>query len=250
MKHIRVFDKKMNNAGYSLVELIVAIAVGSIIAGSIGALISFAVARFRNDTAETAMQYEIQTSLNDVMDSIMSSSGMVIGQNASGTVPYTDYAAFGNFKTKANGKVDFDGIVLVSGTVTNGKFNIYMNKVNVSDQGSSLAAVQAAVTNVKNNFTTNPNPYLLGENAKEFRIEPVKDSSGKYIGLDTTTHVYDVPINLEVEIDFEKDGSGRVIHKHVKDQVYMRNRARVNEQSSVYVGVTGAEVEYKPKKRN
>lgn len=245
--------RKYNNKGFSLVELIIAVTIGSIVAGSVAALISFSLKVFHNESVNTSMQYEIQTSLNQVMDTIMSSQGMVIGQNSATDVSsgkaYTDYAAFGDFKKQGDGTFLFDGVVLVSGPLEDNKFNIYMDRVTDQAGATELVAVQAAVTNIKNNFTQDPNPYLLGQFAKSFRIEPKKDASGKYINLYTNAggeRVYTNPITIEVELDFEKDGTGKTIHKHVKDETYMRNTVKTD----IYIGVIGSEVSYKYSKEN
>lgn len=239
--------KIINNEGFSLVELLVGIAIGAIISGTVVSLISFSLKTFHNESVNTSMQYEIQTNLNQVMDAIMSSQGMVIGQNTATEVAagkaYTDYAAFGDFKKQGDGSILFDGVVIVSGPVSGGKFNIYMDRVNAQAGANEKAAVQATVSKIKNNFTTNPNPYLLGQNAKSFKIDLKKDSANNYIALGTSNDgkkIYTNPLTLDVELDFEKDGTGKTIHKHVKDETYMRNTVK----SDIYVGTTGAEVKY------
>ena len=89
---------KSNNRGLSLVELIVAVSIGAIVAASITALIAFAVRTYHNESVNTSLQYELQTDINQVVDAIMSSSGVVIVNNDG----RTEYAGFGQFKETRN----------------------------------------------------------------------------------------------------------------------------------------------------
>lgn len=226
---------KQNNKGYSLVELIVAVAVGMILSGSIAGLLAFAVRQYRNESMNVSTQYEIQTNVNQITDAIVSSQGMVIGQNAAGSPAYTDYAAFGDFIQQADGTVVFDGVVFVAGAPdSNNRFNIYMDRVSGQSGATSAAAVSATVSNIKSHMSDDPNPYLLGKEASEFKIVP----NDKII--DDVNCTYNNPIVVDVSLAFEKDGSNKVIRKEVTDEAYMRNTVKVD----VYVGQTGAETKY------
>ncbi len=220
-------DIRSNDKGLSLVELIVAISIGTIVAASITALIAFAIRYYHNESVNTQMQYEIQSNVNQVMDAIMSSSGVVL-QQADGK---TQYAGFGDFKKTASG-VEFSGIVLASGTrnPTTHVFDIYMRRVSAISGTDASVAVSTAASPL-----TSPSgdmrPYLLGQNAKVFNItietDPGKSSCiveaytdgehpepGKYVN----------PILVDVELEFEKDGTGKKINKRVKDNATMRNK--------------------------
>ena len=72
---------KQNNRGLSLVELIVSISIGVIVSGSIAALMVFALRTYRNESVNTSMQYELQTSINMMMDEIMGAQDLVVIQN-------------------------------------------------------------------------------------------------------------------------------------------------------------------------
>lgn len=227
---------ELNNRGLSLVELIVAITIGSILAASIAALITFSLRTYHNESVNTAMQYEIQTNVNQMMDVIMESSGAVIVQGSD----KTDYAGFGQFaETRdVNGavtSVDFTGVVLVSGErdATTGDFDIYMKRISasapVSDSDASVV-IQKEANKVKT--ATDKRPYLLGQYAKEFKITLNTDScivaGNKYIN----------PLNVDVELEFEKDGSGKTINKRVADNAVMRNKVTAD----IYVDGTKYEL--------
>ena len=186
-----VTNDKLNDKGFSLVELIIAIAIGAIVSGSIAALMSFAVRNYRDQSVNTQMQYELQTNINQVMNEIMGSTGMVIVQNhnGTGTAPLTKYAVFGNFNAdiedSGSGSTvkGFKGVIFASGGLdsSTGKFNIYMNRVEKKYSGSTPKACDVAkdcFNEIEGTFSSSgPNPYLLGENASVFSITPDPDNS-------------------------------------------------------------------------
>ena len=91
-------DLRKDNRGLTLVELLVTLAVSAVLAGAVSALIGYSVSTYNNENVNTEMQYEIQTNVNQIMDAIMSSSGVVIVSSGSNT----DYAGFGRFKETRN----------------------------------------------------------------------------------------------------------------------------------------------------
>ena len=133
---------KLNNRGLSLVELIVAISMGVIVSAAIAALIIFSIRMYTNESTNTAMQYELQSNINMMMDEIMGASALAVKQNspavaltdppaaAPGT-PYTQYAMFGDPNADVGGEKGFSGVIFVAKAesgVTD-RFNIYMKKV-------------------------------------------------------------------------------------------------------------------------
>ena len=267
--------KQLNNKGLSLVELIVAISIGVIISGSVAALIAFSLRMYNNENVNTAMQYELQTNLNMMMDEIMSASAFAIKQNdaapgatlttdTTGT-PYTKYAMFGNPNYVIKDGVDehgldvykryFKGVIFVSSPPdAEGKFKVYMKEVqkeyalNVTVPLQDLAETEYdAVDDYFPTTTPAPgatpvvSPYLLGENVTQFVIYPSN--------LDETGKTYSNPVELQVELRFEKNGWGeKEYEKHVRDHVYMRNKATV----SLFVtdpNDTGKSGEFKLKKK-
>lgn len=228
----KLFGSKSNNRGLSLVELIVAIAIAAIVSASIAGLIAYSVRMYHNENVNTAMQYEIQTNVNQVMDAIMSSSGLVIVQDAS--EGKTDYAGFGKFKETRNAsnvvtKVAFTGIVLVSGSKdANGRFNVYMRRVDSAIEGTSAkAAVEEAAKPIRVPAEgADLRPYLLGMNCKNFKLDVDTDTSTSSCIVDGNK--YTNPLCVGVELEFEKDGTGKVINKKVSDEAIMRNKVVVD----------------------
>lgn len=250
-----VLPPKLNNKGLSLVELIIAISIGVIVSGSIAALITFSIRMYTNESTNTAMQYELQSNINMMMDEIMGASVMVVKQsgeaiNVTGK-PYTQYAMFGKV---ANGVTlgvggtgqRFDGVIFVSGTPDSGKFSILVDRF--SQEGATLDIESIASSKYTAiSGASDQTPYLLGENATQFVIEPDPNS----ISFDTTDPInptYINPIEVKVELDFEKNGWGtKKYNKHVDDLTYLRNKVT----ESVYVDDgSGTFTEYTLKKKD
>ena len=241
-------EYKLNNKGLSLVELIIAISIGVIVSGSIAALITFSIRMYQNESVNTAMQYELQSNINMMMDEIMGSSVFVVEQNPSadvtaGNVLYTKYAMFGN-----QSSTGFKGVIFVSRSsrVTDGTFKVYMKKVDKT--GTDLKTIAAdEYTAVSGTFAADPSPYLLGEYVTQFVIEP----DPQHVSFDDITDpanpTYKNPIEVKVELKFEKNGWGsKKYEKHVDDITYLRNKV----MNTVYVkDSTGTLREYSLKKK-
>ena len=230
---------KQNNRGLSLVELIVAISIGVIVSGSIAALMVFALRTYRNESVNTSMQYELQTSINMMMDEIMGAQDLVVIQNDGVSItdvavnasskPYTNYALLGKFKydsTDHNKVTAFKGVIFVSSTTpeSDGRFKIYMNRID-DTLATAVAptdyAVNTCYKKVSDAFASDPNPYLLAENVTQFVIAPDPDG----VSINRTSGKYTNPIPVKVELRFKRTGWGdKSYDKHVDDMTYLRNK--------------------------
>ena len=229
---------ELNNKGLSLVELIVAISIGVIVSGSIAALLVFAIRTYRNESVNTSMQYELQTNLNMMMDEIMGAQSLVVVQNKSsdvtaGNALYTKYALFGKFVDDGS-KYKFSGVIFASSSKgPDGKYKIYMDRLNAVEGDSPIKIAQGCYSTV----TTGGTQYLLGENATQFVIEP--------LSLDDSKKEYTNPISVKVELQFERNGWGSKEYKrHINDIAYLRNRvtditSAARTTDSVYVNKIG-----------
>lgn len=237
---------KVNNKGLSLVELIVAISIGAIVSGTIAALMTFAIRAYRDESAKVSAQYELQTNVNMIMDTIMGANCIVI-QKANTVSPsgrLTEYAAFGKFTSTTHTPeggapsktYEFDGVVFVAGSeypASSGRFNIYMDRGKWSYSGKETAKdiIEKKVTDMKTDIAAHPvtdNPYLLGEGSTRFRIEPKvlsETPSKTYVNIGSGK--YKNPLSIEVELRFEKDATGKVVNRQVKDEALVRNKITV-----------------------
>lgn len=214
---------KHNNKGLSLVELIVAISVGVIVASAIAALMTFAIRMYRNESANLSAQYELQTNVNQIMDTIMGANTYVIQSKEAGSTLLCDthYAAFGKY----NG-TDFEGVIFVAGPENpagTGRFNIYMDRGKWPDS-TALAAVSSQVSVIEADMTSAHSRYLLGEGSTQFRIEPKILTASPKTYVNITAAGYKNPLSVEVELNFQKDATGKVVNRHVKDEALIRNK--------------------------
>ena len=226
-------NNKLNNRGLSLVELIVAISIGVIVSGSIAALMTFAIRMYRNESANVSAQYELQTNVNQIVDTIMGANCYVI-KSADSPSPagrLTDYAAFGSFDGSS-----FSGVVFVPGPedpADSDRFNIYMDR-GTWPGTSAYAAVITHVGTINASIGAVPNPYFLGEGSTLFCVEPkiLTESPKTYVNI--TSDGYRNPLSVEVELYFQKDATGKVVDKHVKDEVLIRNKV----SADIYINGT------------
>lgn len=73
-----------DNRGLSLVELLVALAVGSIVITALGFLLIMGLRMYGRNAAHTEVQNEAQTTMNLIIDTIMESQGICIVNPATG----------------------------------------------------------------------------------------------------------------------------------------------------------------------
>lgn len=225
-----------NNKGYTLVELIAAIGAAAVVAGSIAALISFSMRMFDRESKNTSTQYEIQTNLNQVVDSIEQAQWFAIKDDTDG---YVRYAAFGKIqKNASDGKYYYIGEIFVTGTRdADNRFNIYMNRykdgvLEITDIDAPIDSIEGVESTIKNDI------YLLGEGAKTFTITAASVAPTSSSSSSSTVTVYEFknPITFNVSMDFEKMSMGKLISKHVEDKVTVRNfiNAKVYNKDNYY----------------
>lgn len=228
-----------DNRGLSLVELIIAISIGVIISGAVAALITFAVRTYHDGNANIAAQYELQSNINQITDTIMGANCVVIqGKEAGSTLLCdTHYAAFGKYSGG-----NFEGVVFVAGPeypTGSGRFNIYMDRGTWAGSTAALAVsgqvttIEGAMPDPDPSVTNPPNQYLLGEGATQFRIELKRKSpaDATYPFVNVDANGYSNPLSVEVELNFQKDAAGKVVNKHVKDEALIRNKL----SSDIYI---------------
>ena len=82
-------DKKQNlNKGFSLVEILVALAVGSIVLAAVTMLIIMGVNNYRKETANASAQNEANIAMNQIADNIMEADCFTVKENSDGTTEY------------------------------------------------------------------------------------------------------------------------------------------------------------------
>ena len=205
---------RKDNRGLSLVELLVAIAITAVITGTITYLLRTSLNFFGNETTNVALQQELQLTLNQVMDYAMESQEVVI----SGDDTATNYVAFGKIVPKVS---DTDTAQLDAQIIWKDGSNLYLMKDMVDDiekeaeDGTLPATIGGKITAV----ASTKNNYLLAEYVSAFKVSAN--------GLVTESSEYKNPLSLDINIEFNKSGSTKDVHKNVNDKAVLRNRIKL-----------------------
>ncbi|MDO4188196.1 MAG: prepilin-type N-terminal cleavage/methylation domain-containing protein [Lachnospiraceae bacterium] len=206
---------KMKNKGFSLVELLVAITIAALVAGSVGYLLTTSLRMFGNEATDIAQQQELQTSLNTIIDYAMETQTVVV--NNSGTK--TNYLALGTVKSSDSSKLDAEIFF------TDDQNRLYMCKKVIDDYEKTQDTepknlddkVRAIKADALGDAESLPQ-YLLAENVTSFYAElngTKTEDSGK--------RIYNNPLNLEITLEFSKKSATKEINKKVSDKAVFRN---------------------------
>lgn len=269
-----------NNKGFSLVELLVALAVSSIVLTALGYMIITGLKLYGRNNAHVEVQSEAQTAMNLILDNIMESKGVCIVNPPSGNS--TDCVLLGDLiieENMGNYDVYFAGNAIVTdldevgddGCPIKEMYLVSFPNTDYPDStehsgyaklisGCALgekeegeAANQArteTLNYVRNVDVKNRTKWLLARYITGCRIE-VDDIDQNYYeetdyyenGETEVNYYYKEPVKIDVEISLEYDyGSGK-ISKTLSDSAVIRNR-----MDRVYVGQNGSANEYKRKK--
>lgn len=271
-----------NNKGFSLVELLVALAVSSLVLVALGYLIITGLKLYGRNNAHVEVQSEAQTTMNLLIDNIMEAQGICIENPASGV--NTDCVLLGdllieesagsyNAFFKGNAVVtDIDGIgadgrplremYLVAFPNDDfpedaGKSGYARLVNNVSKSGDNAKgqiaqeAWEKVLNYVKNELGEEDRiRWLLARYITSCRMEVdridadyYKETVYYWSGDTEDICYYKEPVTINVELSLEYDyGSGR-ISRTLSDSAAVRNRLE-----KVYIGKSGTIYEYNRKK--
>ena len=165
--------KKMNNKGFSLVELIIVIAIMAILAGALApALISYVAKSRRSTTVSNAQTIAsgIQSAISD--EAVMDSAEKLFTTTATNITGFSDVPA-GDFKKFAQGSLSPQG---------NTDFYDKVNE-NVSGGVAAYAKLKATKTSKKG---TNSN----------YTNQPIVSSDGYYVFVDCASSSIFIAINI------------------------------------------------------
>ena len=203
----------MKNKGFSLVELLVAISIAAVVAGSVGYFLTTSLRMFGNETTDVEQQQELQTTLNTIVDYAMESQTVVLKN--SGT--QTEYLALGTIG-------DSDSKNLNAEIFFTDDNKLYMVKKLINDyektQDVSPKNLDERVNQIKTDVlsdSTSLPQYLLAENVSSFFV----DING--LKTEGTNRYYNNPLSLDVALEFTKMGSSKEINKKVSDKAVLRN---------------------------
>jgi len=205
---------KKDNRGLSLVELLVAIAITAIIAGSITYFLRTSLVLYGNETTDVALQQELQVTLNQIMDYAMESLEVVV--SGDGTV--TDYIALGKIN---NDELEAQIIWFEKDDDNPSLGKLYLKKELIdeinkeTEDGTLPDTIETAITTA----SASKENYLLAEYVSSFNVSAN--------GIIAGTNEYENPISLDISIKFIKKGSTKDIEKEVSDKALLRNKIKL-----------------------
>ncbi|MBQ8598369.1 MAG: prepilin-type N-terminal cleavage/methylation domain-containing protein [Lachnospiraceae bacterium] len=236
--------KNKNNSGMTLVELLVAFAVSAIVLVGLSSIIFSVMQFYGRSNAHVEIQNESQTSLNLVIDSIISAKGVCfIEEDASAIDPATDHlscALFGEILLDDTGTkaMTFRGeaifwqpkyreMYLMSGTFDLGTY---------TDETQAPLEALTAMKGKLPALQEDRIPYLMAQDVTVFELrgmdecfvapinkpeEEMTEEEKKQAGK----HYFENPLIIHINIEFEDEyQTGRVITRQIDDNVSVRNR--------------------------
>lgn len=203
-----------NNKGFSLVELLVAITIGAIVMGSITFLLVTSLRLYSNETADVALQQELQVSLNQIMDYAMESQTLVVKNNGG----ETEYLALGTVDKTDKSKMNLQIIWKVDD-------KLYLRKEQVADY-ANVNAGNTLFDKAGDLAGTAEDKYLLAQYVESFIVIPEghkieQDSAG------VDVRCYENPLSLNITLSYSKRGAIRNITKRVEDKAVLRNKVKL-----------------------
>ena len=227
------------NKGFSLVELLVAITIAAIVAGSVGYLLTTSLRMYNKETVNVALQQELQVTVNQIMDYAMESETIVA--DFDGTYP--DYLVLGTFKS-ASGSSEIDKTTLDAEIIWKDGNKLYLNKTDIEDFCLSSNPADANFRKIDKDKAvalipaegSSSDVNLLAQYVTDFKITDIggivdiTDESGNVTG-----QAYENPLSLILNLEFDKTLATASKEKKVTDTVYLRNRVN----NDIYVNIPG-----------
>ena len=228
-------NKNLNNSGFSLVELIVAISVGVVISGALASIIVISTRMYSRETTNIAEQYEIQATMNMTVDSAENAQWFALGEVKDGVA--TEYVAFGKLSGSNDANsVSFTGEIFTTDHAdgSTDKFNVYMNRYTESSplaigkEGNAQTVIPTVLSGIRKK------QYLLGEGATSFVVK-LADTDKRLIDSTAVKPLsdgtvpkgfFENPLMVIITMDFERASMTGDIKKHLEDKVTFRNRIK------------------------
>ena len=187
----------MNNKGFSLIELLIAIAVGTVILLMLSFMLVQGTSMFRTENDEINVSNDYQVVRNQISQVIMEAKSLTIVKEQNGDiVVYTGEVDLTTNKLSAEGDDSVENTVTTERVLT---FDKSEGKIYISNSYGTATAEGNIVCNIVTNFDISVNPDCLkvvsdGAVTESYYVNPlnvniVLELSGESNDVDTTMSV-------------------------------------------------------------
>lgn len=208
----------MNNKGFSLIELLIAIAVGTVILLMLSFMLVQGTSMFRTENDEINVSNDYQVVRNQISQVIMEAKSLTIVKEQNGDiVVYTGEVDLTTNKLSAEGDDSVENTVTTERVLT---FDKSEGKIYISNSYGTATAEGNIVCNIVTNFDISVNPDCLkvvsdGAVTESYYVNPlnvniVLELSGESNDVDTTMSVRVRNILREVSV-YKTEVSGQLL---------------------------------------
>lgn len=221
-----------DNRGLSLVELLIAFAVSGIILSALAYMILTTLNLYGRTNANVEVQNEAQTSLNLILDSILSAKEGVcfIETDASAIDPDSEEyvcAMFGDLDIADDLSMSFSGDAILWQPKSKEMYLI-TGTHNLGTATDKAQAPLEALTEMKDLLPSDAAgrlPYLMAQNVTGFSLKAEDSCFLPDVSGEPDKHYFKNPLILEVNMSFEYEyQNGRNITREIGDRISVRNR--------------------------
>lgn len=210
-----------DNRGITLVELLVSLAIFGIVATMLAGITGMVLKFYSSEKMDAGMQYEGQTALNTIMDSVMQSSGLGISNSTDPTTgkKVTNGLFLGNFE-KSGVNYTFTGKVVFSDYGNECLYvEQYVNYVGTNQVDTTMSQMATEFFAKSNDYKKG---HLLAERITGLLVEPVAEcvSTGD---ASSAGPIFFNPFSVEISIELAANTQKGYETQTVTDRVMMRN---------------------------
>lgn len=206
-----------DNKGVTLVELLVAIAVGSIVMAGIATMIFNSIELYGRTVVSADVQNEAQDTMNLLEDSVLEAKGLEIVQDTANEKE-TQYVLLGEFTEVSSTQVSYVGRVYQSVyNATKEWYELYV--VDYADGEMVGAAKDVVVADILDDIRNHKKEYLAGRYLSNFYVSIVGEDT-----INVTEQTFEEPVLVKIEMGFYKSNASADKATSISKTIQVRNR--------------------------
>lgn len=223
-----------NNKGVTLVELLVAIAVGSIVMAGIAVMIFNSIKLYGRTVVSADVQNEAQDTMNLLEDSVLEAKGLDLVQDTVDEKE-TQYLFLGEFTEVSATEVSYVGRVYQSVYHTTKEwYELYV--VEYADGEMTGATKDIVITNIADDIRNHQTEYLAGQYLSSFCVSLAEEER-----LQTAERTFEEPVLVKIEMGFYKSNASADKATSISKTIQIRNRIRSLELKN-YKNTSGTDI--------